>query len=240
VAGFAGENPIGQQISVFGGPVRTIVGVVGDVHHNGLTTEAKRAWFVPHNQWANAPGSGGQTRRAMTLVARTTVDPMTLLRPVEETIRRMDPEIALTQIATLDDVVGDATREQRFAASAMSAFALLALILAAVGIYGVIAHAVGQRTREIGIRIALGANAGSVRSLVLRQGLVPAIAGIAVGLAAAFVLTRYLRAILFGVEPVDPLTFAAMPLVLLVVAAGAVLVPAIRASRIEPTIAMKT
>jgi ABC-type antimicrobial peptide transport system permease subunit len=121
----------------------------------------------------------------------------------------------------------------------MAGFALLALVLAAVGIYGVIAYSVSQRTREIGVRLALGADVGRVRALVLRQGLAPAVIGIGAGVAAATVLTRYLGSLLYGVAPLDPVTFGTIPIVLLVVAAGSVLVPAARASRIQPVEALR-
>ena len=234
---FAGENPLGQQISVFGGPVRVIAGVVGDVHHNGLLTPVKRAWFVPHSQWHTGPG--GASRRAMTLVVRTSVNPRAMLTPIEQAIRRMDAEIAVTQVASLGDVLANATREQRFTTATMTAFAVLALVLAAVGIFGVISHAVGERTREIGIRMALGAEPGAVLALVLRQGIAPAIAGIAVGLVAAFALTRYLGSLLYGVAPLDPLTFVAVPALLGAVASAAVLIPAVRASRVAPQEALR-
>ena len=139
----------------------------------------------------------------------------------------------------LDEVLAAATQEQRFTVALMAGFALLALVLAAVGIYGVIAYSVSQRTREIGVRLALGADIGRVRALVLRQGLAPAGIGVAAGVAAAALLTRYLGSLLYGVAPLDPLTFGTIPLVLLAVAAGSVLIPAVRASRVEPVEALR-
>jgi ABC-type antimicrobial peptide transport system permease subunit len=121
----------------------------------------------------------------------------------------------------------------------MAGFAGLALVLAAVGIYGLISSSVSQRTREIGIRLALGADVGGVRALVLRQGLMPAILGIAIGLGLAVLLTRYLRTLLFGVPPLDPLTFGTIPVLLLVVATASVLLPAVRASRVMPVEALR-
>ncbi|MFI5235103.1 MAG: ABC transporter permease [Gemmatimonadales bacterium] len=235
---FPGEDPLGHRIRM-GDPTqpwRTIVGVVGDAHHNSLTTPVKRSWYLPHDQWGNLFGA---PRRAMTLVVRTTGDPRALLPPITQAVHQLDPDLPLTQIATMSDVLAGATQEQRFTMALMAGFALLALVLAAVGIYGVIAYVVGQRTREIGIRLALGADAGAVRLLVLRQAIAPALTGIGVGLAAALFLTRYLRSLLYGVAPVDAATFAAIPVLLLLVATGSVLIPAIRASRVAPMEALR-
>jgi putative ABC transport system permease protein len=230
---FAGEDPLGQRIRVGNDtrPFRTIVGVIGDVHHNGITTPVKRMWFVPHGQW---PLSYGSPRRAMTLVVRSSGDPHALLEPVVRLVHQRDPDLTISQVATLEEVVAAATREQRFTVVLMTGFAVLAVILAAVGIYGVISYSVSQRTGEIGIRLALGAEAGSVRALVLRQGMAPALIGIGAGLGAAVLLTRFLRALLYGIAPLDPLTFTLIPLGLMLIAAGSVLIPATRASRVQP------
>jgi ABC-type antimicrobial peptide transport system permease subunit len=201
-----------------------------------VTTPVKRAWFVPHNQWATVFGN---PRRAMTLVARTAGDPIQLLQPVEQVVHRLDPNLTLSQVSTLESVLASATREQRFTMSLMTGFALLALALAAVGIYGVVSYSVSRRTREIGIRLALGADVGRVRALVLFQGMWPALAGVTAGLIAAMMLTRYLETLLYGVEPLDPVTFATIPLLMLAVAACSVLIPAARASRVEPVEALR-
>ncbi len=235
---FPGEEALGQRIRIGGDarPWRTIVGVVGDVRHHGLVAPVKRAFFVPHGQWAR---SYELPRRAMTLVVRGAGDPRALLTPVTALVRAKDPEIPISSVVPMADVLADATREQRFTMALMTGFAALALLLAAVGIYGVIAYAVGARTREIGVRMALGAGARSIRTLVLRQGLAPAVVGIGAGLGVALLLTRYLRTLLYGVAPLDPLTFALTPLLLLVVAAVAVLLPASRAARVQPVEALK-
>ncbi|HEU5218949.1 MAG TPA: ABC transporter permease [Gemmatimonadales bacterium] len=237
---FPGEDPLGKRLRIFGGnqqPWRTIVGVVGDYHHNGLLTPVKRAWFVPQNQWSLS--TGGQPRRSMTMAIRSRTDPRLLLGPVRSMVTKMDPDLPLTQVTTMDAVLSAATQEQRFTMALMAGFALLALVLAAVGIYGVISYSVSQRTREIGIRLALGADVGTVRTLVLRQGMTPAVAGIGLGLGLAILLTRYLRTLLYGVAPLDPLTFATIPLLLMVVAVGSVLIPAARASRVAPVEALR-
>ncbi len=237
---FPGEDPLGKRLRIFGGdqqPWRTIVGVVADYHHNGLLTPVKRAWFVPQNQWAIS--NGGRARRSMTMAIRTSADPVPLLEPVRSIVRKMDPDLPLTQVTTMDAVLSAATQEQRFTVGLMAGFAALALVLAAVGIYGVISYSVSQRTREIGIRLALGASVGEVRSLVLRQGMAPAVTGIVIGLGLAVLLTRYLRTLLYGVAPLDPLTFGTIPVLLLMVAVASVLVPAARASRVAPVEALR-
>ncbi|MES2125573.1 MAG: ABC transporter permease, partial [Gemmatimonadota bacterium] len=235
---FPGENPLGQRIRVGGQdrPWRVVVGIVGDYHHNGLTAPFKRAFFVPADQWVN---SYGQPRRAMTLIVRTSADPQGLIAPISDISRRLAPDVPMTQVTTMGAVLSAATQEQRFTMALMAGFALLALILAAVGIYGVLSYSVSQRTREIGIRLALGAEVRSVRALVLRQGIAPALVGIGLGVVAALLLTRFLGSMLYGVAPVDAVTFLTIPLLLLAVAAGSVLVPAVRASRVEPVEALR-
>jgi putative ABC transport system permease protein len=235
-----GEDPLGHRIHTMSGDNgawRTIVGVVGDYHHQGLLNPPKRTWFIPHNQWVH---SNGFIRRSLTLVAKTSGDPTALLKPVADIIKRMDPDLPVTQVQTMGEVLAAATQEQRFTMRLMAGFAGLALLLAAVGIYGVISYSVSQRTREIGIRLALGANQGMVRGLVLRQGLAPVAVGMALGLGAAAVLTRFLQKLLYGVAPLDPVTFATIPVLLLAVAAGSVLLPAARASRVQPVEALRS
>jgi putative ABC transport system permease protein len=235
---FQGVDPLGKRIKIgaLTDPFRTIVGIMADVHHQSLTTPVKRKYFVPHAQWGNMFGS---PRRSMTLVVRTTGDSRALAEPVAKIVHAIDADIPLTEVRTIGDVLSAATQEQRFTMALMAAFAVLALVLAAVGIYGVISYSVSQRTREIGIRLALGAEVGTVRALVLRQGMRPAILGIGVGLIAAFALTRFLGSVLYGVGPVDALTFATIPLLLAAVAAVSVLIPAARAARIEPLEALR-
>ena len=234
---FPGEDPIGQGIQVGRDTVwRTVIAVVGDVHQNGLVAAAKRGWYIPQDQWANA---WGNPRRSMSLVVRSAGDPRLLAAPIERIVRGMDADLPLTQVTTMASVLASATQEQRFTMALMAAFAVLALVLAAVGIYGVIAYTVSQRTREIGIRLALGAETHAVRMLILRQGMVPAVFGVVIGVVAAFGLTRFLSALLYGVAPVDGVTFALPPVLLLLVATGSVLIPAVRASRVEPVEALR-
>ncbi|MEO8450889.1 MAG: ABC transporter permease [Gemmatimonadota bacterium] len=236
---FPGEDPLGRRIKVGGGPQapwRTIVGLVGDTRHNGLTKPPKRAWFIPHNQFATAFGS---TRRAMTLVARTSGDPRSLVPAVEQLIHRRDANLAITEIATLDDVMAIAVQEQRFLTTLMTGFGILALSLAAIGIYGVISYSVTQRTQEIGIRLALGADRWKVRRLVVQQGMAPALAGTVVGVGGAALLSQFMRTLLYGVAPLDALTYTAIPILLMAVAFAAALIPASRATRVEPVEALR-
>jgi len=236
---FPGEDPLGQMIRVgFGptAPLRRVVGVVGDVHHNGLLGNFKRGFYLPQDQWANAYGN---PRRSASLVVRTTGDPRDITGQVVGLLRGLDPDLPATDIRRLSDVLASATQEQRFTMGLMAVFALLALTLAAVGIYGVISYSVSQRTREIGIRLALGSDVRGVRDLVLRQGMRPAYLGVALGLGSAVVLTRFLRAILYEVAPLDWVTFGLVPLLLLGVALGSVLIPAVRASRVAPVEALR-
>jgi len=233
-----GEDPLGKRIKIGGpnSPWRTIVGVVADTRHHGLTGPVKREWFVPHNQFAN---SWGSTRRSMTLVARTTADPLALLPAIKRLVAAKDPDLPLSHIATMNEVLAGAVREQRFTTALMAGFAILALVLAAIGVYAVISYSVSQRTREIGIRLALGADGSLVRRLVVRQGLSPALLGIGLGIGLAAALSRFLGSLLYGVKPIDPATFLLIPLCLLAVALGASLVPAHRATRVDPISALR-
>jgi putative ABC transport system permease protein len=235
---FPGEDPIGHRIKIGGpdGPWRTIVAVIGDTRHHGLAGPIKREWFVPHNQFAN---SWGRTRRAMTLVLRTTGDPRALLGPVGQLIHQRDPNLPLAKIATMDEVLASAVEEQRFSTTLMAGFALLALLLATIGVYAVISYSVSQRTREIGIRLALGADGPLVRSLVVRQGMTPVFAGVGLGLLSAAGLSRFIGSLLYGVAPLDPQTFLLIPVLLLSVALGSSVIPAVRATRIDPVEALR-
>jgi putative ABC transport system permease protein len=175
----------------------------------------------------------------MTLVVRTTGDPRALLEPVGRLIHQKDPGLPLARSATMDEVLATAVQEQRFSTTLMAGFALLALVLATIGVYAVISYSVSQRTREIGIRLALGADGPLVRSLVVRQGMAPVLTGIGLGLLSAAGLSRYLGSLLYGVAPLDPQTFLLIPLLLLGVALCSSLIPAMRATRVDPIMALR-
>jgi putative ABC transport system permease protein len=226
---FAGEDPIGRRVSL--GPPdaapRTIVGVVGDVRHHGLDAPVGYQVYVPQAQWAWA-------ETLMTLVIRAQGDLESLAAPMRAIVREVDAAQPLTDVRPYADVVAESTGARRFAAGLLTAFAAAAVVMAVVGLYGALGVVVGQRRREIGVRIALGARAGSIRRLVLAQGFVPVAAGLTAGLIAAALSTGALRSMLYGVEPLDPATFAGAVVALVAGALAACLVPARRASRIDP------
>ena len=176
----------------------------------------------------------------MTLVVRTTGDPLSAVATVQRAIWEIDPDQPITQISTMDDLVLGSVAQPRFSMTLLGVFAALALVLASVGIYGVISYSVSQRTHEIGLRMALGAETGDVLKLILRHGLVLAGTGIGVGLAGAFLVTRLMESLLFGVAAVDVVTFAFVAGLLGLVALIATTVPALRAARVDPMVALRS
>jgi putative ABC transport system permease protein len=232
--GWAGEDPIGKRVQLGGAdrPWRTVVGIVGDVHHTGLDEQQAPQIYIPEIQWIVADG-------AMVLAARTRGDPAALAPAVRAAIRSVDPSLPILHTATMDEVVSATAQSRRFAFVMFQVFAVVALLLAAAGIYGVLAGSVTERTREIGIRSALGASRGGLLTLVVRQGLLLTGAGLAAGTVGALALSRFLDRMLFGVGARDPATFAAVVLVLLAVALAACWVPAWRATRVSPLEALR-
>ncbi|HEY7183547.1 MAG TPA: FtsX-like permease family protein, partial [Blastocatellia bacterium] len=174
-----------------------------------------------------------------TLAIRTVGDPMAIAPAVREAMRRLDDSLPPYDVKTLEQRVSDSVAPRRFLVSLMSLFALLALALAATGIYGVLSYLVAQRTREIGIRMALGATAGAVLSLILKRGMAPILIGTAIGLAGAVALTRLIKTLLFGVSAADPTTFALMASLLVVIALIASYIPARRATKVDPLAALR-
>ncbi len=229
------EDPVGQRLSFAGpeGPWSEIVGVVGDTRQEGLDEPMQGTMFVPYTQ------NTWKWMRWMTLVLRMETEPMNLAAAVRQEIRDMDPELPVLQVRTLEEQVADSVADRRFSLLLLGSFAVIALVLAAVGIYGVMAYAVSQRTHEIGLRMALGARMSEVVSLVLRQGMRLVVGGVALGIAGAFVLTRLMESLLFDVSATDPLTFVGVPLVLAAVAFLANLIPALRASCVDPITALR-
>jgi putative ABC transport system permease protein len=234
---------VGGRIRLGSAPDRpwaTVVGIVADERHNGVTGIVKEKFFIPHNQWPVVT-NGGDPIRSVFLVARTTaVDPMSVAGAIRHEIRQMDAGLPVAHVRPMTDVVAAALGTPRLTGLVLGAFGAIALALAAVGIYGVVAYLVSQRTQEIGIRLAIGADRSHVLGMVLGQGLSFAATGIAAGLAGAFVLTGLMQNQLYGVRPRDPATFAAVAVALLVVALVASLVPAWRATRVSPTIALRS
>ncbi|MEZ5419356.1 MAG: ABC transporter permease [Vicinamibacterales bacterium] len=218
-------------------PEAIVVGIVADERHNGVTAAPKEKFYVPHAQWPVV--TGGNVIRSAFLVLRSDGDPRALAGPVRAAVRRLDVNVPVSAVRTMEDVVATSLATPRLTGVLLGAFAGTALLLAAVGLYGVQAFVVARRTHEFGIRLAVGAGRGDVLRLVLRQGLALALTGLGCGLALAAGATRLMQGLLYGVAPLDPLTFTAVPLVLLTVAVLASLVPALRAVRVNPTVALR-
>jgi putative ABC transport system permease protein len=231
------ENPIGKRLKTGGQqspyPWRTIVGVVGDVRQTGLETDVMPEIFVPYRDVRKA------LMNAMFLVVRAGARPTSLVAAVRAAVAELDPDQAVSSIRTLEERVALSVAERRFNMLLLGVFAALALVLAGVGIYSVMAYSVTERTHEIGVRMALGAQASDVLKLVVRQGMVLALIGVTIGLGAALALTRLMSSLLFEVSATDPATFVLMALLLAVVALLACWVPARRATRVDPMVALR-
>jgi putative ABC transport system permease protein len=236
-----GTNAVGKRfhLGTRDQPWITIVGVVRNVRHNAVTETPRREMYLPHSQWPIMRGDGSP-QRSMTLVVRTARDPLALATAVRDQVRALDPSLPVAEITTMDDITATALAEPRFTTLLLGSFAALALLLAAIGNYGVISFTAARRTHELGIRIALGASRISVAGSLLGEGLLTAGCGVAVGLLASFWLTRLIAGQLYGVTPLDPAVFVAVPVALIGVAALASYLPARRAARISPLIVLKT
>ncbi|HEU0254090.1 MAG TPA: ABC transporter permease [Pyrinomonadaceae bacterium] len=230
---FPNENPLGQRLVVMFGEAETreIVGVVGDILHSGLHTQARPQMFVPHQQ---SPSS------YMTFLVKTTTEPGSQLNAVKRAIREVNPNQAFARTATMEELVSDSLKQRRFNLFLLGLFAVIALLLATIGIYGSISYSTRQRTNEIGVRIALGAQSRDVLRLIVGQGLGLGLVGVVIGLGAAFLLTRVIKSLLFGVSPTDPLTFIAISVLLLFTALVASLIPARRATKVDPLVALRS
>jgi predicted permease len=229
---FPGRNPIGTSLNVcwtVPNPVK-IVGIIADARQTELQMTPQPTIFLANSQ---APMYFAR------LVVRTRSDPRHLLRAVEAAIHRVDPDQAISDVETMEEAFADSVSRPRFQLVLLLVFAGMAVLLAGIGIYGVVSYSVSQRTQEIGIRVALGARAGDVSRLVLGEGLLLSGAGVALGLAGAIVFTRVLRSLLFEVTPTDPLTLGSVAVLLLAVSAAATLLPARRATRVDPMVALR-
>jgi putative ABC transport system permease protein len=231
---FPNESAVGKRLqlvnSEHSNEWREIVGVAGDVRYSGLDDPGEAAIYTPFAQtpflWSN-------------LMIRTSVPPQTLFRSVRDAVTSVDSMLEPSNFRTMDQLVSDSVARPRFNTALLAAFAALALSLAAVGIYGVIAYSVTQRTHEIGVRLALGARKTDVIQLVLKQGMTPALVGAVIGLAGAWAATRLMSGLLFEVSATDPPTFAAVMLLLMVIALVACWIPARRATKVDPMIAIR-
>jgi ABC-type antimicrobial peptide transport system permease subunit len=213
-----------------------VVGVVGDVRHNGITGVVKAKFYRPHAQFHRS--RGGPTRD-MALVAKTDGDPLGLVGAILSAVRRLDPDVPVSRVRTMTQVVDSSITAPRLASLVLSLFAGAAFALCAVGVYGVLAYGVAERRQEIAVRLALGARPAHVSGLVLVEGLAAVGAGLAVGLLAAALLSRFLGGLLHEVKPVDPLTYGAVALGLSAVGLLAGLVPALWATRTDPAEALR-
>ncbi|AMY09151.1 Macrolide export ATP-binding/permease protein MacB [Luteitalea pratensis] len=224
---FPTQDPLGQQIAFWGTP-RTIVGVVADEKMHGLAQAAPPAAYAPV----------GQLPLADTLLVRTKGDPAAFAPQVRGVVREIDPGLAVFGVEPLRQTMSASLAQERFTTTLLGLFAALTLGLASLGVYGVLSHGVAQRAREIGLRLALGAHPSGVVRLVMREGLVLAVAGMAVGLAAAVLLGSAIKVLLFGVGATDVATFTLSPLVIVASALVAAYVPARRAARVEPAVVL--
>jgi putative ABC transport system permease protein len=228
---FPHENPLGKRIGPSDGSEwREIVGVVADVKHFGLDAEARPTMYLPYTQ---APSRG------MSLVVRTSSDPSAVIPAARSIVMSLDPSLAITGVQTMESLISDSIAGPRFTLLVFSIFAGLALVLAAVGLYGVMSYTVAQRTAEIGIRMALGAQRRDVLRSVLGHGMMLTAIGLALGIAGALALTRATSKLLFGVSPTDPLTFVSIAVILAAVACLACYLPARKAMKVDPIVALR-
>jgi putative ABC transport system permease protein len=229
-----GESPIGRRItsslSFAGRGTREIVGVVGDVRQGGLQDRPQPAYYIPIRQ---VPFG------SVTFVVRTTGDPALAVSGLQQAVWSINPTVSFAGVETMNGLLRETLAARRFTLTLLSAFSAVALMLAAIGLYGLVSFSVGQRSNEIGIRMALGAGAGTVLGMVMRQGMIVAVAGVAGGLIASAALMRYLTTMLFGVTASDPATFLTLAAVMSIVSALACYVPARRAARVDPLAAIR-
>ena len=232
-----GQDPIGRRVRRGGfdanstAPWMTVVGVVGAVKQDALDADSRAAMYLPHLQFPT---------RALTVVVRGQGSPEALTDSVRQQVRAIDPELPMYRVTSMATRLEASLAERRFSMLLLTLFASLALGLATIGIYGVMAYFVTQGTRELGIRLALGASPRAILLLVVGQGAVVAVTGLVLGLGAALALSRFMESLLFGVGATDPLTFTAIPFALGLVALLACYVPARRAAKIDPTVSLRS
>jgi len=230
------ENPIGRRIKwgveASYSPWMTIVGVVGNVKNQALG--------APASEQAYAPLVQNPRLRTVHLVVRSTRDPGSLITDLRNTIQRIDPSLPISKAEPLNDMIGDSLRPQRFSLTIVSLFAVVGLALAAIGVYGVLANVVAQHSREIGIRLALGATPGAVTWMIVRRGLILMAIGMSFGIAGAFAVTRVMAGMLYEIRPTDAAAFIGAAFVMGFLALIASVIPAWRAARVDPLVAVRT
>ncbi len=227
---FSERDPIGQFLGVPMAGRIEIIGIVGDVRHGSLQSAVQPEMFVSYRQFSLSD---------MTVVVHAEADPASISALVRDRVRAIDPDLPVTRIATMEQLISESLAQPRFNMVLLVGLAASALILAAVGIYGVVSYSVAQRTGEIGVRMALGADAGATKALIIRQAMTVVALGVAAGLAATFAVTRLMSGLLYGVGPNDPLTLLVSATVLLGIAAAAAAIPAARATRVDPVVALR-
>jgi putative ABC transport system permease protein len=238
---YEGRDALARQLTVgrVDEPVRQVVGVVGDSKQQGLDRPAPPMVFVPVRQASDKLSAAVRTFTATNFVVRTTVEPASLIPAVKQQVAALDPTLPLSHVSTMEEVTARSVASQRFNMLLLGSFATLGVLLAAVGIYGVMSYSVAQSTREIGIRMALGAQPGRVLRLVAWRGMTLTFIGMAGGVAASLALTRLMSGLLYGVAATDPVTFAVTALLFAAVALVACYIPARRATRVDPLVALR-
>jgi putative ABC transport system permease protein len=235
---YKNQSPIGKRVRP-GGPQRpwfTIVGVARDVKQGGVNAKTGSELYFLSEQ---GPSAMQSARRNMNVVIRTVLPPESLAPQIRRIVQAMDPTLPIVNLRSMTDVFDESLSRPRFLAQLLGVFAGLALLLAAIGTYGILSYSVTERRREIGIHMALGATRRNVLGMVLGQGMRLTIAGLVAGLAAAFVLTRLLQSQLFNVKPSDPMTIASVAAMIAAVALAACYIPASRATRVDPMVVLR-
>jgi predicted permease len=232
---FGNEDPVGKHFYFMSGSLKArlfqVIGVVKDAKYKSLRETSRRAFYLSYFQ---DPGAG-----PLTFLLRTAGSPTSFGSAIERTVRELNPGLQVVGLKTMDDVVNESLAQERFVAQLAGFFSLFALVLACVGLYGIMSYAVTRRTNEIGIRMALGARSAHVVRLVMRETMQLVAAGVAIGLGVALAATRLIANLLYGVTPNDPVTMAAAALLMIAVAALAGYLPARRASRVDPMTALR-
>jgi ABC-type antimicrobial peptide transport system permease subunit len=220
-------------------PPREIIGIVGDTREQGLDNKPNPSMYVPVAQLTNGVTKLNNGFISASWVIRTSVEPFSLSKQIQEELRTASGGLPVARIRSLELIRGESTAGSNFNLTLLVIFASVALLLAAIGIYGLMAYSVQQRTQEIGIRMALGASSQEVRKMVVKQGMVLALAGVIIGLAAALGLTRLMTSLLYGVTPRDPMAMTSVAVLLTGVAVAATYLPARRASKVDPVISLR-